>query len=271
MTAVGAAPGAPAHRPVHPPVGVSGASAADGAAPPGTRVRHVAVVVPAHDEEDLVARCLTSVLQARDLAVRRAGVTVDVLLVLDRCSDGTARTAAGFDVRTLTIDAGAVGVTRRTGALDVLSRAPVPPAQSWIACTDADSAVPPAWLLTQVALAARGADVVIGTVRPDPRDLSPAQLAAWRRTRVPGVANGHVHGANLGVRADAYLAAGGFSPAPAHEDVDLVARIRRDPARRVVASAALDVLTSGRQVGRAPEGYARYLREDLLPVRAEPA
>ncbi|RII96479.1 glycosyltransferase, partial [Clavibacter michiganensis subsp. insidiosus] len=82
-------------------------------------------------------------------------------------------------------------------------------AEHWIACTDADSAVPPAWITSQLELADAGSDVVVGTVRPELEDLSPDQVAAWRATRVPGHANGHVHGANLGVRADAYVAAGG--------------------------------------------------------------
>ena len=85
---------------------------------------------------------------------------------------------------------------------------------------------PPQWLTCQLALAQRGADVVVGTVRPDPSDLTAAEHRAWSATRVPGRPNGHVHGANLGIRADAYLRAGGFLPQDEHEDVDLVAAHR---------------------------------------------
>ncbi|MGP7961250.1 hypothetical protein ACTVCO_10660 [Sanguibacter sp. A247] len=54
--------------------------------------------------------------------------------------------------------------------------------------------------------------------------------------------------------------AGGFDPVAAHEDVGLVARLRALPVR-IVASDVVDVLTSGRTEGRAPHGYAQYLRE----------
>ena len=140
-----------------------------------------------------------------------------------------------------------------------LDRSTTDPSRTWLACTDADSAVPAGWILEQVRLADAGADVVVGTVRPDPADLTATQLAAWRATRVPGRPNGHVHGANLGVRADAYLRAGGFPDRPVHEDVDLVAALVASGAR-VVATDACDVLTSGRLLGRAPGGYAGYLR-----------
>jgi hypothetical protein len=82
---------------------------------------------------------------------------------------------------------------------------------------------------------------------------------------VPGRPNGHVHGANLGVRADAYLRAGGFATLPEHEDVDLVARLRADPRVDVRPSDAADVLTSGRTTGRTPGGYAGYLRASFPP------
>ena len=123
--------------------------------------------------------------------------------------------------------------------------------------------MPPAWITSQLELADAGADVVVGTVRPELDDLSPDQIAAWRSTRVPGHANGHVHGANLGVRADAYAAAGGFPAVAEHEDVDLVARLRGLDAR-ITASAAGEVLTSSRREGRTPGGYAGYLHVSLL-------
>ncbi|PPF86713.1 hypothetical protein C5B96_04850 [Subtercola sp. Z020] len=134
----------------------------------------------------------------------------------------------------------------------------------WIANTDADSAVPPTWLLEQLALAEHGADVMIGTVRPDFADLTPQQVDAWLATHVPGAANGHVHGANLGLRASLYERAGRFQPLDEHEDVDLVGRLRALDAR-IVPSAAAEVLTSGRQAGRTPGGYAGYLRTALVP------
>jgi len=225
------------------------------------RIEHVVVVVPARDEELLVGRCLDA-LQAARQAARAAlpGLTVDLVLVLDRCTDGTREVAQRYPaVRLVDLHDGGVGAARAAGIRDALSRATAPAARTWLACTDADSAVPESWLLDHVRLADAGADVVVGTVRPDPQDLSPTQLAAWRATRVPGAPNGHVHGANLGVRAEAYLRVGGFADLPEHEDVDLVAALSAAGAR-VVATDASDVLTSGRALGRTAGGYAGYLR-----------
>lgn len=240
------------------------------------RVEHVVVVVPARDEESLVGRCL-SALQAARQAARAVlpDLTVDLVLVLDRCTDGTRSVALGhLDVRLVDLDEGSVGAARAAGVRDALERSTTDLDRTWLAGTDADSVVPENWILEQVRLADAGADVVVGTVRPDPADLTPTQHAAWRATRVPGRPNGHVHGANLGVRADAYLRTGGFPDRPVHEDVDLVAALVASGAR-VVATDACDVLTSGRLVGRAPGGYAGYLRSRFGavddPVEAESA
>ena len=231
------------------------------------RIGHVAVVVPARDEEALLGRCLASLVAARDALMAGAGargVGVDLVLVLDACTDGSAAVAARFpQVRVVETVAGDVGIARQAGAVTALAASPCPPERTWLVCTDADSEVRPDWLLEHVRLADAGADVVVGTVHPDPADLTDAQRATWRTTHVPGRPNGHVHGANLGVRASAYLRAGGFLPMPEHEDVDHVARLRTAGAR-LVASAAVDVLTSGRPVGRTPGGYAGHLRTTLL-------
>jgi len=133
----------------------------------------------------------------------------------------------------------------------------------WLACTDADSVVPVGWIDDQLDRAAAGADVVIGTVRPDFADLSPRQIAAWTGRHTPGRPNGHVHGANLGVRASSYRAVGGFAPVDLHEDNDLVDRLRAAGAT-LVASDVGEVLTSGRRDGRTSGGYAGYLAVDLL-------
>ena len=235
----------------------------------GSQVRAVCVVVPVHDEEALLGRCIAALRHAVDLERSRAGaVSVEVVLVLDGCTDASASIARLSPFRVVEVSERRVGAARATGveaglaALREVSGT-LPDAAVWIASTDADSVVPQHWVSSQLELAEQGADVVVGTVRPDPTDLTARQRAAWSATHVPGRANGHVHGANLGMRADVYAAAGGYPPVDEHEDVVLVARARAAGAR-VVASDDAWVLTSGRQQGRTPGGYARYLREDLV-------
>ena len=57
----------------------------------------VLVVVPARNEERLLPRCLQALQDAADrLAAERPGVAVRVVVVLDRCSDGSAEIVAGW-------------------------------------------------------------------------------------------------------------------------------------------------------------------------------
>ncbi|TIH40593.1 glycosyltransferase [Subtercola vilae] len=242
---------------------------------PFAPVRSFAIVVPARNEELLIAQCLTALGLARsstEASFAELGAPcphISITLVVDNSVDDTARIARTFPgVDVLELDRSNVGVSRAVGVAHALrSLRPHLLHTAWIANTDADSAVPSNWITSQLALAAAGADVIIGTVRPDFADLTDAQVARWRETHTPGTANGHVHGANLGVRASVYVAAGAFDSLAEHEDVDLVARLRSLGAR-IVASADAEVLTSGRQQGRTPGGYAGYLRNNLL---GEPA
>lgn len=241
-------------------------------------MRRVAVVVPARNEERALPRCLEAVGAAVDALVRERGgmtgrgaaPTVDVVVVADRCADGTARLARAWGARTLTTAYGAVGAARAEGA-DWADRrwraAGVDPDTAWMACTDADSTVPRDWLIQHLDLADAGADCVIGTV--EPVGLPEALAEAWHQRHHLGEGHPHVHGANLGVRAAAYLAVGGFAGLRAHEDVDLVRRLRA--ADRVcVATDVARVATSGRLRSRVEDGFAAYLAKLSAAVAAAP-
>lgn len=222
-------------------------------------IEAVAVVVPARDEEDRVVACLRSVLASVPEHLAAA-----VVLVADGCVDRTAVLARAVGgVHVVEVEHGAVGAARRDGVAAALARLPGFGAQSvWIANTDADTIVPAHWLLHQVALADEGADVVIGTVRPDFDELPPEYRAEWLTTHRRGKPNGHVHGANLGFRASAYAAAGGYRPDREHEDTRLVQRLS-DARVPMVATDGSEAVTSGRLVGRTPGGYAGFLRREL--------
>jgi glycosyltransferase involved in cell wall biosynthesis len=229
-----------------------------------TKVHTVLVAVPAQNEEGLLPRCLA----ALEAAVSRLAESADaprvaVMLALDSCDDGSATIAAAYPFPWLEVNARNVGVARAAAIDRLLEQVPAADLGStWIANTDADSAVPTNWLTEQAELAASGVDLVVGTVRPDLAELDPARRRAWLATHTLGVANGHVHGANLGIRADVYTAIGGFTAVTAHEDVALVAAAMAAGARQAATDACW-VLTSARIQGRAAGGYARYLREDL--------
>lgn len=249
---------------------------------PERSVARVEVVVPARDEESLLPRCLESLVHAVQQARRVTPTTAfGITVVLDRCEDDTpgvvrraAERARWLGVRLSAVEvveeratapAGAasppvgVGTARDVGARAALARSAAegtPPEQVWLACTDADTVVPPWWLAEQVA-ATEQADLVLGTVQPD--ELSDPEVAgSWFAQHVLTEGHEHVHGANLGVRGSTYLEVGGFAPLTVGEDEDLAARVRAAGAS-VRATDRTRVATSARAEGRCTGGFADYL------------
>ena len=221
----------------------------------------LAVVVPARDEEALLPACLDSVALALDtLAAEQPAITTRVFVVLDSCRDHTADVVAARPAVTAVITSvGQVGAARAAGVAAAAAWSePTDPAGVWIASTDADTVVPPTWLLTQVALATAGHQLVVGTVRPRAQDLTEDEYARWRERHSTWDGHEHVHGANLGLSLAAYARVGGFPHLPVHEDVELVRALR---AAHVpwFASGSIQAVTSGRRSGRAPDGFAAYL------------
>ena len=233
-----------------------------------TAIEHVAVVVPASDEQAWLGACLDALeVAAGKLEEAVRGVTLDVVVALDGCRDRTAEVAACYPgVRTVVTPGRCVGAARAAGSEAALGAVTVPPERVWTAHTDADSQVPADWLAGMVRRAADGDDLVLGTVEPD-GDLPDGTRHAWhgRHRLVEG--HPHVHGANLGIRASLLRRIGGWQPLRTGEDVDLVARALAAGAR-IGRTAAIPVRTSGRTAGRAPDGFAGYLR---TLADAEPA
>ncbi|WP_072804826.1 glycosyltransferase [Rhodococcoides yunnanense] len=221
-----------------------------------TDIRRVVVVVPVHNEEDLLRGCL----DALDVSRNHVGpLDVRTIVVLDACSDASesiaVRWASSSEGRSVvTVDRQNVGAARAAGFLATVA---VP--GTWFATTDADSVTRPDWLSSQIAHARRGAAAVAGTVRVD-LDSAPAGIAAAYRSgyrNQPG--HRHVHGANLGIHADAYWSVGGFASLTTGEDVDLVRKLEKAGAPIVYACDS-PVSTSNRMHGRAPDGFAGHLR-----------
>jgi glycosyltransferase involved in cell wall biosynthesis len=216
-------------------------------------ITRVGVVVPAHDEEELIAGCLNGLRSAAD----GASVNVDVVVVLDACSDGTADLAAECGFETIAISARNVGAARRTGFELLLSRHD--PRGLWLATTDADSVVPSDWITRQLRHAAAGADAVVGTVRvADWSGWPPGVAEAFDGRYVEEPGHRHIHGANLGCAATAYLVAQGLRDLELAEDVDLV-RALESSGYHVTWAADLAVTTSARSRSRVTGGFADYL------------
>ena len=223
---------------------------------------HVAVLIPARNEEALLPRCLRSVDAAcRSLPAR---ITTDIVVVADTCLDRTAvlgREMLQGNGIVLEKSCGSVGTARAHAAQLALDRYTGPLQRCWLANTDADSYVPVDWLALQIEAAERDLHAVAGIIDIDSFAEHDAGVSQrFRETYLIGRdgTHPHVHGANLGVRADRYVAAGGWSDLLTGEDHDLWNRLGTTGARRL-SLATLRVITSGRRVGRAPSAFAETL------------
>ena len=236
------------------------------------------MVIPVHNEEEHLGRALAGVeAAASSLHLIQPRIGIQVLVVLDSCTDGSAAIASTFTARhgcfsALTVAFRSVGRSRRAGIWQVLSAGagsgPDTAAGLWLANTDADSVVPVNWLVGQLRMAALGADAVLGSVEVDPSGVAPGLLSRWEAMHPVVEDHPHVFGANFGIRGSAYVQAGGFPRHVAHEDRVLAARLR-EKGFDVRATDTVRVRTSGRTQARAPQGFGAYLRTlgvDLAPV-----
>ena len=216
----------------------------------------IGVVIPAHNEADLLPHGLRAIdVSARHWALRRE--PVQVIVVLDGCTDGSGDIARRAGARTLAMPGGNVGAARAAGAELALAAG-----ARWLAFTDADSVVAPGWLSAQLAL---DCDAVCGTIEVSDWGCN-SELLRRQHEASYRDADGHrhIHGANLGVSAAAYRRAGGFQPHASSEDVALV-RALEAAGVRIAWSARPRVATSSRRNPRAPAGFgalvARVERE----------
>ena len=228
----------------------------------------VGVVIPARNEARTITACLNSVLEALDR--RQLSLNASwVVVVADFCHDATAtlaRAALGNRGRVIECKLSSAGAARQFGAGEVLTHfAATPRSQLWIANTDADTCVSRSWLERQLSLANHGYCGVAGIVRirraPGLDRKTLQTLLADYTIHADGT-HPHVHGANLGVRADAYIDAGCWSRLALAEDHCLWSRVN---ARGwpTAACARTIVHTSGRLRGRAAGGFADSLRRRL--------
>jgi hypothetical protein len=247
------------------------------------------VAIPAKDEADLLGHCLAALAASRDARVH------GVVVCLNNCNDGSAgilsRVAPGlpFALHVLDVvlppDQACAGVARRLA----MDRAAMLAGQDGVVLTtDADGRVAPDWLAANLAAVRGGADAVAGRAEIDPEEaaLIPPHLHAIDARECayaalldeiaalvdpdpydPWPRHDEHSGASIAVTVEAYRRTGGMPPVRLGEDraffdalrrVD--ARIRHDPAARVVVSARIE--------GRAAGGMADTIRRRMAAVDA---
>lgn len=243
----------------------------------------VVVAVPAKDEARAVGDCLAGL----DRSIRHArhhDLVGDVVVVVSahRCDDDTAAVAQRALVKLgewgeVLVDdmSDNVGAVRDRAARRGLALLP-DTREAWVFSTDADTVVGTDWIAQVLAVAAEyDAACVVGLAALDAWHGSIAGLCAYREVvnrklhpGSPGNEHRHVYGANLAVRADAYLAVGGFADIAHGEDQQLVDGIEA-AGYAVARTCQVTVTTSGRTRGRAGGGLAdllRRLQRDQTPT-----
>ncbi len=258
---------------------------------------HIVVAIPVRDEAALIEDCL------RALALQQGSAAVEILLLVNNSTDGTAELARSLQPRLpcrlhvlehrfLPSQAHA-GHARR---LAMAKAAMLTDPDGVVMTTDADSCVAPDWIETNLAALDAGADVVCGRALIDPLDALriPNHLheddarevafgAALDRIRAlldpdpadPWPRHTEESGASIAVRRDMFLAAGGVPPVRLGEDRALVDALRRVDAR-IRHDPDVCVTVSGRTVGRAANGMADTIKrrivrqDDALDASLEP-
>jgi glucosyl-3-phosphoglycerate synthase len=248
--------------------------------PPDSSLR-ACVVVPARNEEALVGPCLEALAAQSGIASSE----YEVLLILDRCTDGTearARaTLANHPRLRLHLLEGlgeGSGPARRVGmdaACARLLRVGRP--HGLIACTDADTVVAPDWLAAQLGALSRGARAIGGRIdlandgslpaHVRRRHAEQGHLRHERLLSDPDTRGATQHwqfsGASLGLGAELYRQIGGLEPLAALEDEGLerVLREQQVPIERLLS---VRVTTSPRLKGRAQRGLSYDLSRMAL-------
>lgn len=248
-------------------------------APPEKALR-VSVVVPARDEEDLVGGCLRALATQKSVSPDE----YEVLLVLDRCTDGTeGRAREVVDeyplLRLHFLDgpgkgaghARRVGMEAACGRLLSLGRE-----DGLISSTDADTVVAPDWLAAQLSAAERGARAIGGRIElPDEAGL-PDEVSQWRAEQghkrhrdlledletaqesPARTEHWQFSGASLALTAATYREIGGLEPRAALED-EYLERVLRQRSIPIERPLSVRVVTSDRLSGRAHRGLSHDL------------
>lgn len=233
---------------------------------------HVVVVVPARNEAGHIDTTLRSVQRSVTRA-RHAGLldrsTIEVRAHL--CTDPTVavarQTLAPGEGRVVEDHTSrSVGQVRDGGVRAGLQRLGSPLSATWVLSTDADTCVPDTWV-AHLLTAARGSGSVgvAGLAQLDRSLDDPIAAMLYQRLLDMKMRHGeehhhhdHVYGANLAVRADAYLDVGGFPDVAVGEDAALVDALE-EAGLPVLRTRDIEVTTSARTHGRAAGGLAHLL------------
>jgi cellulose synthase/poly-beta-1,6-N-acetylglucosamine synthase-like glycosyltransferase len=242
-------------------------------------LRHIAVAVPAKNEEQDLAACLA----ALDLSASRHKGLVTVVVVANDCTDTTVSILRDMRLRHARLRWHAVSMlpgARHAGwarrlAFDA-AVATLENNSDILASTDADTCVAPDWIVRTVAHFDAGCDAVAGRALTRRSDRAALGAAASRRLNLlgryytaldwlradlaatchdPWPRHFYEGGASIALTRGLYRRIGGAPTPPVAEDRALFAAMRCAGAQ-VRHPLDVRVFTSSRIEGRAPGGMA---------------
>jgi cellulose synthase/poly-beta-1,6-N-acetylglucosamine synthase-like glycosyltransferase len=221
----------------------------------------IGIVVPAQNEEASIEPCIQSIRRSCETAQLH---DYWIVIVADSCTDDTlprARRAVEGVGEVLECNVKSAGSARRLGVDAALTHfRDRDLRQIWLANTDADTVVPRDWITVQLRLADAGIAAVAGIVELEQGGaLAAHELYRATYLTSPDGTHGHVHGANLALRADAYVDAGGWAHRALAEDHCLWNRLKHR-GWRLSSPVSSVVVTSARLIGRARGGFADTLK-----------
>jgi len=245
----------------------------------------VVVTIPAHNEEQLIAKCLESLAGQRTVFGGKVDESdFEILVLCHKCTDNTLAVCRDFKrhhkhLNLIVLETNGpavnnVGAVRRI--LMRIARSRISSSQGYIAMTDADTVVHPYWMANLLGYMASGYGLVCGRIHIDLEGVdeqAKRTLVCKRRydelrmllesrfvryESDPAPRHSDNSGPNMAVRADVYDRVGGMPPIGFCEDVAFYDAVIRG-GYKVRHCPLTIVTTSGRIDPRAPWGFGAEL------------
>lgn len=197
----------------------------------------ISVVIPAHNEEKFIGNCLSSIKSQH----MPDNVTLEIIVVLNRCSDKTGEIAESYGALVVENHSKNLSSIRNTGVAHATS--------DWIITIDADSRMSRG-VVTEICREAESSGCLGGGIRIKPERLSPGIAAGYGMMLVPAFFLGLSFGMYW-FRKEDFDAIGGFNE-KRHiaEDVDFLQRLKihgRKSGRRHKIISTESITTSCRK------------------------
>ncbi|MEE9491942.1 MAG: glycosyltransferase [Gammaproteobacteria bacterium] len=173
----------------------------------------ISIVIPAHNEEEYIGRCLSSI----DAQLIPHDVQVETIVVLNRCTDRTGEVAKAHGTVIVSDDSKNISAIKNTGIAHAKAE--------WVITIDADS-----WMskgvLAEIYRHAKSPNSLGGGIRVKPERLSPGIAVGYGMMLIPAFFLGLSFGMYWFKKTD-FDAIGGFDE-DRHiaEDVDFLRRLK---------------------------------------------